>query len=95
MPDSLTYKSKLLIIYVSYFWHHPPPQKRKKGSLDIKIQHMFSATETLALHTDDRINGSKLQTVLFHTVLLLEKRKSTSDITPMTQYSGVNFPDKI
>lgn len=56
---------------------------------------MFSATETLAFHTDDRINGNKLQTVLLHTVLLLEKQKSTSDITLMTQYSGVNFPDKI
>lgn len=71
------------------------PKKEKKGSLNIKIQWLFSATETLALHTDDRINGSKLQTVLFHTMLLLEKHKSTSDMTPMTQYSGVNFPDKI
>lgn len=36
---------------------------------------MFSATETLALHTDDTINVSKLQAVLFHTVLLLEEHK--------------------
>lgn len=47
--------------------------------------------------TDDTTHVSKLQTLFLHAVLLLEKHKSTSDITLMILvwyefWSGVNFP---